>query len=221
MSTLALRTNSLEMQQDIKRCILKRLFFFILFMSIVVFLSTYVPSLDQATNTDAFFTIASMSALLSLLLLVLMFVIQNRTYKRLTQTIVALSVILLTVVGAKSVRHKSTVPIAFVVATILLAIGWKYGAAATDLRSLAGPLLAGLLILILASIIGRVWLKVHWISIVLTMISIFIFTLFIAYDVNTYSKHCTMSKPECCEDGAFSVFLNFSNLVSNVLTMDE
>ena len=219
VTTTGLRTDS--MQQDIKKCILKRLFVFILCLSIVVFLCTYMPWLDRATKTDAFVTVASISSLVSLLLLILMFAVKSRTYKRITQTIVALTLVLLTVVSAKSVKHKSTVPIAFAVATILLAIGWKYGATATDLRSLYNPLIVGLLVLLLASFIARVWLRVPWAGIVLTMISIVIFTLFIAYDVNQYSKRCTMSKSECCEDGAFSVFLSFSNLVSDLLSIDQ
>tara|TARA_B100001093_G_scaffold61784_2_gene51970 strand:- start:2088 stop:2729 length:642 start_codon:yes stop_codon:yes gene_type:complete len=181
-----------------------------------------------ASSTDFTIAYSSMLCIACLLILLQFFGILSisRNKKLVIFALTFLGLNMLIMYISAIAENKHMIPILTATALTILFTMSFVGLKTKNLTSWGGPLYTGLLLMFLGQIILLIMMLTTNIPIntfnimfnILMGISILIFTLYIAYDVNKYVKHCNTNLKICCEDGTFLIWDDFANILRRLIS---
>ena len=205
--------------EQLYACIMRGVATLVGIVTVLVCACIYIPALHSATSTDAFkYTTLGIFLIGIVCLFVNALAVHNRTFQRITHVLVAVSVTALMILAAHMVRNKTTVPIALALATLAVGIAAPLGRYHKgDLRKWLTPAMLGLLVLILVGVLNIAVFGSSVLESLLSVAAIILFTLLTAVDANVFTKNPEMCKFDCCEEGVLNIYLNFSNIVVDIM----
>lgn len=198
---------------EIRSCIFRYVAVLIAIATAVVVLATNVGAVRDYAASDEFAALLLGSMAASLLALLANVVARSRGMLRAAYAVTVLAFLMaMARVGATSTPHTATV--AMVLALAILGVMAAAGSRAADLSAWGAPLAAALLLSIAASLVNVIVLGTGPLETGMQVLSVLIFSVYIAYDVDLFTKHCTHEY--CCEDGVFNLWLDFGNVFLNL-----
>lgn len=207
-------------EDEIYRCIMRGVAILVGIVFVLVSACVYVPQLREATSSRPFFLASVVLTVISLLLLISNGFVRSHGFQRAVQLCVVISITCLVIVGAHTVNSKLTVLGALVLASIILAGAATFGKRHKgDLTKLLFPAFIGLLTLLIAGVLNVALLKSSIVETGLSALGIVLFVCIAAMDANVYSKRPELCRYNCCEEGTFSMFINFSNIVMDLMNL--
>lgn len=218
-------TQSLPMKEyardELHKCILTGLALATGVATALVALSLYVPPIAAATETDAFKN-ATLGALLAglLLMVVTMFMSVSHTTQRLVQLFVAAAVTASLVVVAHRVSPPAVVTTLLSSMALLLLAAHVGMVTTRDLSQHGGVLVAAMTILLVATFLNGLVFRVPWLRTGLLIAGIVIFVLAAVWSANVFVQR-RICRHDCCEEGVFSIFLDFANVAQNLLMLQQ
>ena len=226
MSTL-----DINAQHKLKRCILRGVSLLVSITCILAMCTAYIESMKKWANTKEFLYTTLGFGGLTLVLTIIMLIISFR--KDVTEAKIryayALSVYIFLNMGiilaSALAKNKHMVPISIGISILILLAMSFVGMKAKDLSLWGLPLYCALLGAFVSQIVLFTLMFTDSIprtasTIGLNVLSgflIFVFTMYIAYDVNMFVKNCDMSFRKCCEAGTFFIWEDFAQILMRLI----
>lgn len=208
-------------EAELRRCILGGITLLMGVVTVMVSLCVYVPGLDAATGTPDFRKGAIATAIAGIFMILSLIFVRSHGYQRFVYLWVGLALTALLVVASHTVSSKAVVVVTLVAAALLTAIAAYAGAAVfEDVSAMGVPLLLGLLVLIGAGMLNGLVFHAHWLETVCSLAGVALFTAFSVYDANEFVKRRSC-RHDCCEEGVFSLYLNFANVAVNLMGLNS
>ena len=192
-------------------------------VTVLVCACVYVPALSGATSSAPFrYAAFGTFAVGIVCLLVNAFALHSRAFQKVTHALVVVAVTGLMVLAAHAVPNKTTVPIALALAAVAVGVAAPLGRYHKgDLRRWMLPCAIGLVVLIVAGALNSAVFGSSAIESVLAVAGIVLFTVLTAVDANAFVNSPDVCKFDCCEEGVLNLFLNFSNIVTDVMALSK
>jgi FtsH-binding integral membrane protein len=69
-----------------------------------------------------------------------------------------------------------------------------------------------LLIGIIVVSVTNIFLRLRWLDVMISCVTVVVFSFLTAYDINKYGKFC--AGQDCCSEGTIALWLDFANMFS-------
>lgn len=207
-------------EAKLRRCILGGNALFVGVVTAIVAAFVYVPAAGRVADSDYFQIGSFVGGIVSVVLLLLaVYVFKSHTFQRFVYVFVGLAMTALLIVAAGYTSSKSVVIVSLVAAAVLTGVAALIGANSRSVSYLY-PALVGLGVLFTIGMVMLFFLRAHWFEVSISTVGVALFTALSVYNANEFVKkrRCTHN---CCEEGVFSLFLNFVNVASNLIDINS
>lgn len=204
--------------RELVLCILGGISILMAVVTLLVSVCAYVPAIDAVTSTREFQSAVFFSLLASIALLLSTSVFASHAYQRFVFCFVVLSMTASLASSTHFVSSKAVVVVSLLTASLLTAAFAYLGVKVEDASFLGPPLVACLVLLILVGLLNSFVLHAHWVETAFSVVAVALFCAFSVYDANRFAKN-PVCRHNCCEEGVFSLYLNFANVAMNLMRL--
>ena len=104
--------------------------------------------------------------------------------------------------------------VSVIIFTALTVYGVSNPLTEQQLASWSAPLFSALVALVLVSFVNAFILHASWADLLISVVTVVLFSMYVVYDVNRFTRHCLGD--DCCLQGTVNLWLDFANIFSGL-----
>lgn len=228
-----MNTLDIDRQRKLRKCILLGVSNLVLISCILCTCASYINDVRQTILSTYYvyvmLAVIGLSVSIAIMTMVMSFFtdpfMSSFRYIYMMSAFLAFNMLLM--YASARARNKHMVPVAIGISILVLLAMTVVGLRANDLTSWGGPLSVALIgafvsQLVLFVLMYTTNIPFDMVNVGLNILSgvmLFVFTMFIAYDINMFVKQCDKSFKVCCQWGTFAVWEDFTSILLRFIRM--